>query len=273
MKMSVMIMAKAAAGPAACEEGQVTAYTVGDTTYGAADDSQCVQMCASKAGLQWMAGVKEGACADEGFGTMVEAKEVQPAGSPVKMGVTIMAKGGAAAPVSPNCHCHSYEEIKCDASGQDLYDEHIDEINEHCKGIVDGTDDACPYKCFQPFEVLHLNYLECDTRPKDALYLKIKATKKCHKAAKPAYGKASECPEVVLEEEDHHEDHETHDHAEDGDHHGEEKHGTTTSAPASVDDTAKNDDADGETANAMAMAPKSFLAVALLFLANFLVLG
>lgn len=37
--------------------------------------------------------------------------------------------------------------------------------------------------CFQPFEVLHLYYLECDTRPEDELYRKIAAAHKCHKAA------------------------------------------------------------------------------------------
>merc|ERR1719158_2048457 len=135
---------------------------------------------------------------------MGEQKEVQPAGSPAKTSVTIMAK--KAGKTSPTCHCHSFEEIKCDAAGDALYEEHIQEITEHCAGVLDGTDEICPYKCFQPFEVLHLNYVECKTRPKHELWKKINAMGKCHKAAKPPYGAASECPLADIDM-DHKEDH------------------------------------------------------------------
>lgn len=189
MKTSVTIMGKGT--NTACEAGQVMAFTT-SKDYGAAE-GQCSQMCTSKSGLAYMTGVKEGTCADQGFDTMLEKKEVQPPGSPMKTSVTIMTKGGT---VSQSCHCHSYEEILCDAKGDALYEEHIQEITQHCAGVVDGSETICPYKYFQPFEVLHLNYLQCDTRPKHELYQKIHATGKCHKAAKPPYGKGSECPVV-----------------------------------------------------------------------------
>jgi len=123
-----------------------------------------------------MVGAKEGSCKAAGFEKMVKQVEVQPAGSPMKMTVTVMGR-------DTTCHCHSYEEIACSAAGDALYVEHIDEIVAHCAGVIDGTDAMCPYKCFQPFEVLHLYYLECSLRPVDATYLKINATAKCHKAA------------------------------------------------------------------------------------------
>merc|ERR1719321_653457 len=61
------------------------------TDYGAAE-LQCSQMCASEAGLTYMTGVMKGTCADQGFPKMVEQKEVQPAGSPMKTTVTIMGQ-------------------------------------------------------------------------------------------------------------------------------------------------------------------------------------
>jgi hypothetical protein len=92
-----------------------------------------------------------------------------------------------------DCHCHSYEEIECNAPGtaNPLYDEHIAEITEHCDGVLKGTITDCPYKCFQPFEVLHLYYLECSLRPKDPLYLQIEEKDLCHQASRPPAG--SDC--------------------------------------------------------------------------------
>jgi len=213
MKTSVTIMGKEAVA-AACKAEEVAAHTT-SADYGAAE-GQCAQMCSSKTGLAYMTGVKEGSCADSGFETMVEQKEVQPPGSPMKTSVTIFGKGKK---VSETCHCHSFEDIKCDAAGDALYDEHIEEITEHCAGVIDGSETVCPYKCFQPFEVLHLNYLACTTRPKHELYKKIDATGKCHKAARPAYGDASECPAVDPGAEstaDHHDHDHNHDHSSTG---------------------------------------------------------
>jgi hypothetical protein len=230
MKTSVTIMGKETT--VACGADQVVAYTT-SSDYGAAD-GQCSQMCTSETGLAYMAGVQKGSCADQGFDTMLEQKEVQPPGSPMKTSVTIMTKGEK---VSKTCHCHSYEEIKCDAAGDALYAEHIEEITQHCAGIIDGSESICPYNCFQPFEVLHLTYLECTTRPKHELYKKIDATGKCHQAAKPPYGKASECPVVDPAADGHTSaptsDHEGHDHDDHG--HDHDSVATTTAQTTASD--------------------------------------
>lgn len=96
------------------------------------------------------------------------------------------------------CHCHSYEQIECPNGSSDdpLYREHIDEIELHCARLLDGTDEVCPYKCFQPMEVLHLHYLECPDREPDAMYIKVNATKLCHLAVEAPEG--SDCPMVEL---------------------------------------------------------------------------
>merc|ERR1712174_125018 len=77
-----------------------------------------------------------------------------------------------------------------------LYDEHIEEIETYCSGILDGSDDVCSYKCFQPMEVLHLHYLECPTRAVDPTYKEVDATNKCHNAA-PAPEGDSSCEDDV----------------------------------------------------------------------------
>jgi len=142
-----------------------------------------------------MTGVVKASCADDkatggSFPEFVATKEVLPNPSSPPMMVHIHRK-----PLK--CHCHSYEEIKCTADGSTnaLYDEHIAEITEHCKGVLDGTVTDCPYKCFQPFEVLHLHYMECSKRKKDPLYLKIDKTDLCHQAARPPAG--STCDEAT----------------------------------------------------------------------------
>jgi hypothetical protein len=164
-----------------CGSGEVSAYMLGNADYGATSD-QCSQLCTTPTALGWMP-AKEGSCADAGFPEKVAKKSVQPAGSPMAVEVVIHV----ASSVSPTCHCHSYEEIQCSSQGDSLYDEHIVEIQTYCQGIVDGSDNICPYLCFQPFEILHLHYLACDMRPKHELYKQIDATKKCHQAAKPPY--------------------------------------------------------------------------------------
>lgn len=131
-----------------------------------------------------------GTCESAGYPSFVEEKTVQQ--GPTSMDIMIMA--GA---VSPTCHCHSHEEIMCDATGDGLYDEHILEIQRFCPMDLTsalGNQTECPYKCFQPFEVLHLHYLECSLRPKHDLYRLIEDGGRCHLAAKPPYG--AEC-EVV----------------------------------------------------------------------------
>jgi len=99
------------------------------------------------------------------------------------------------------CHCHSYEEILCDAAGDALYNEHVEELERYCAGVIDGSESVCPYNCFQPFEVMHLNYLECSTRPKHALYLSVEATQKCHMAAKAPYGTPCESTSTSTQSE------------------------------------------------------------------------
>merc|ERR1719235_351990 len=102
------------------------------------------------------------AAAGGAFPEFVMAKEVLPNPRSPPMTVHIHRK-------KLKCHCHSFEKIECNAPGSTnaLYDEHIAEITEHCAGVLDGSITDCPYKCFQPFEVLHIHYMECSKRPKD----------------------------------------------------------------------------------------------------------
>lgn len=88
-------------------------------------------------------------------------------------------------PGTVSCHCHTYEEILCPREEPDeytLYDEHVSEVEMFCAGILDGSDAQCPFRCYQPMEVLHLHYLECPGRMKDATYEAVEATGLCHPA-------------------------------------------------------------------------------------------
>jgi hypothetical protein len=177
----------------ACAPPMVTARLIGSyaKSYGAGK-GECVEMCTSKNAMKWMTGVVEAACGDSSatggsFPEFVIEKEVLPNPRSPPMTVHIHRK-------KLDCHCHSYEEIECNAPGtaNPLYDEHIAEITEHCAGVLDGTITDCPYKCFQPFEVLHLHYMDCILRPKDAMYLQIEKKDLCHQASRPPAGAACE---------------------------------------------------------------------------------
>ena len=163
--------------PINCPQGRVNARVVGDATYGAMSINECSEQCAPEMALNFMPDLELGSCADIGFDFEPSSKSVTVLGSPVPVNVVIGSNT-----TSFKCHCHSYEEISC-APDDALYTEHIEEIETYCGGILDGSDDECPYKCFQPIEVLHLHYLECPSRQKDITYMKVDATNKCHKAA------------------------------------------------------------------------------------------
>ena len=122
-----------------------------------------------------MTGVEIGSCVDLGFVYGATVKTVSPPGSPQDVEVTVVSKierssTRQAGTEKSTCHCHSYEEIVCpenETPADTLYAEHIEEIEAYCQGILDGTETDCPYKCFQPMEVLHLHYLECPGREVD----------------------------------------------------------------------------------------------------------
>lgn len=163
-----------------CFEG-VSVHVVGSEDYGATPE-QCSEFCMPEFAVQFTEGAVRGPCSGEEYPALVRTTTAQPEGSP--QAFTVYVKGPAATELdTTQCHCHSYEEIKCGEDGQDLYDEHIDEITLYCQGVVSGEDETCPYLCFQPFEILHINYMECDTRPEHPLYQAIARTNKCHQAA------------------------------------------------------------------------------------------
>jgi hypothetical protein len=177
-----------------CLPPMVTGRLIGTNarSYGA-NHGECAEFCTAPQAMAWMTGVVEATCADGSvlggaYPEFVMSKEVLPNPASPPMTVHIHRK-------KLPCHCHSYEKIECNAPGtaNALYDEHINEITEHCGGVLDGTITDCPYKCFQPFEVLHLHYMECSLRPKDALYSQIEATDLCHQASRPPAG--TNCPE------------------------------------------------------------------------------
>jgi hypothetical protein len=172
----------------ACPEGEVQAYILRDADFGAHPEFRCAEICQTEERLKGMPFAKRGSCERGGYPRFEREERMQPSGFPMKVNVRIYQSPFA-------CHCHSYEEIKCGAEGDDLYQQHVDEITTHCAGVVAGTDTVCPYLCFASFEVLHLYYMECSTRPVHELYTQIEATNICHKAAAPPAG--TECEGVT----------------------------------------------------------------------------
>lgn len=180
--------------PLECPEGTKNARTVNNPTYGAMNNMECSEQCAPPVAISYMSGVEVGSCSDIGFTSNPKMKTVKPAGSPMSVDVTI---------VKNSCHCHSFEKIVCpedETPADTLYVEHIEEIEQYCTGILDNSEDDCPYKCFQPMEVLHLHYLECPSRSVHKLYKDINATDKCHIAASAPEG-TTDCPVVELGKE------------------------------------------------------------------------
>lgn len=78
-------------------------------------------------------------------------------------------------------HDHTNEHLlmTCDNS-DDLYVEHIDEINEYCDSVISGDTKTCPYKCLQPMTVLKLFYNEvCPDMVRSATYDLVEASGVC----------------------------------------------------------------------------------------------
>jgi hypothetical protein len=90
-----------------CKSGEVTAHIIGSEAYGAAE-GQCTQMCTKNYLLQYMEGASKGGCADSGYATMVEKKEVTPPDSPQPVSVTIMGKGAASPPSCKTGEVNAY---------------------------------------------------------------------------------------------------------------------------------------------------------------------
>ena len=181
-----------------CGEGMVRARSVDNPSYGAQNDKECSEQCSPLIAIAFMTGVELGSCREIGFDQNPMTKTIRPEGSPMDIEVTVYSKREAG---QNDCHCHSYEKIPCPAevsrSFDILYIEHITEITTYCNGILDGSESDCPYKCFQPMEVLHLHYLECADRIVDPFYEIVNATNKCHIAAE-AFDEV-ECPLVQLD--------------------------------------------------------------------------
>lgn len=139
-----------------------------------------------------MAGVDEGSCSELDYVYNPTSKIITLPNSSTDIKVIVFS----ATEESSQCHCHSYEKITCpgeDASIDPLYAEHIQEIAEFCTGVLIGSEEDCPYKCFQPMEVLHLHYIECPSRAKDSGYQLVDATNKCHTVAPVPVGSSIGC--------------------------------------------------------------------------------
>jgi len=162
-----------------CQSGQVNARAIDNKAYGSLNANECAEFCTSPLALSFMVGVEVGSCNELSFKYNPLKITVTPPGSPADIEVVVFSNTEE----STQCHCHSYEEIPCPGEENDnnmLYDEHIQEITTFCTGVVDGNEEDCPYKCFQPMEVLHLHYIECPNRMKDPMYQLVDATNKCH---------------------------------------------------------------------------------------------
>jgi len=188
--------------PLACPPGTSNARAINNDDYGSIGESECSEQCAPEMAIGFMTGVELGSCVDLGYTHNPITTSVQPPGAPMEVEVTILSNvaiGGSQVSKS-TCHCHSYEEIVCpeqETPEDTLYVEHIEEIEAYCQGILDGLELDCPYKCFQPMEVLHLHYLECPTRVIDPQYILVNATNMCHIAAN-APDDTDTCPVVDL---------------------------------------------------------------------------
>jgi hypothetical protein len=153
-----------------------------------------------------MKDVQQGSCADQGnvYTPVMRTITLQNSPVPLQVRVTSQTNAGDAAVRTSStstinyCHCHSFEKIvypEVETAADTLYLEHIEEIETYCQGVMDGSDDVCPYLCFQPMEVLH-HYLECPTRPVDPTDLAVNGTDLCHHAAQAPSG--TDCPVVNL---------------------------------------------------------------------------
>jgi hypothetical protein len=154
----------------------------------------CAELCIPSAFVEFLTGVEMGSCWEKGYVNDPVAIAVKPPGSPLAMDVRVATSEKAS-----TCHCHSYEAIACpedEAPGDTLYAQHIQEIQQYCTGVLDGSEESCPYKCYQPMEVLHLHYLECASRDIDQTYSDVNATEKCHIA--PTAPSGTDCPVVTL---------------------------------------------------------------------------
>lgn len=184
-----------------CGDGMVRARSVDNPSYGAQNENECSEQCSSVIAISFMTGVELGSCREIGYDRNPSLQTVRPEGSPMDVEVMVYSKRELE---ERNCHCHSYEKIPCPAeaerSSDSLYVEHITEITTYCNGILDGSENDCPYKCFQPMEVLHLHYLECPERVTDPFYSVVEATNKCHIAA-DAFDEV-DCPVVDFETPD-----------------------------------------------------------------------
>merc|ERR1712070_860671 len=71
-----------------CKTGEVAAYMTENADYGS-NAGECTEICIPSFVLQWMPEATEGTCASVGYATMVRSQNVQPAGSPMSMDVSI----------------------------------------------------------------------------------------------------------------------------------------------------------------------------------------
>lgn len=172
--------------PIPCPPAMVNARSVNNKVYGARSENECSEQCIPETALNFMSGIEKGSCQDIGFNSDLISKTINVDNAPGPVRVIIAKKGSRRMQAGKKgedvCHCHSYEKISCE-NNDPLYAEHITEIETYCKGILDRSEDVCPYKCFQPIEVLHLHYLECPSRPEDPTYTNVAKTNKCHIAA------------------------------------------------------------------------------------------
>merc|ERR1712176_1063644 len=189
MGIAVRLISLETTSTLSCAENEININAVGASMYGCNTTNCCSEMCATPTALSFFSGAQEGSCATQGFAGEYIDTFVQPPGSPYPIAVRLISLEAS----SKSCHCHSYEQIEC-SENDPLYEEHILEIETYCADLLGGIVNVCPYKCFQPIEVLHLHYLECPDRPVDATYIKVNATGLCHNA-----GEAPEntnCPKV-----------------------------------------------------------------------------
>ncbi len=170
--------------PLSCATPQVNIRSVNNPAYGSLSKEQCTEMCSAEVAIQFLTGDFEvGSCVDLGYANAPIEKSVPLEGSPIHITVVVAEY---APPFTKTCHCHNgHADISCDANDE-KYVEFVEEtLSENCADVIDGSEDICPVTCLEAYEVLHLHYIKCSSRPLHEDFVKVEAAGLCHEDIHP----------------------------------------------------------------------------------------
>merc|ERR1712045_168158 len=125
-------------------DGQVNARVIDSSSSVPITANECGDFCTPPSFLSLLPGIEEGSCSELGFIYNPENRKVRFPNSPVETDLTVVSNvnniDDSEDSQSFGCHCHSYEKISCpeeETPNDFLYEEHIEEIENYCSGILD----------------------------------------------------------------------------------------------------------------------------------------